>query len=86
MVHGDLDDHQSSKRHRSTTLAKDLKITQKTAWIVLQRLRYAAQTKSFNAPLKGEVESDTTFVGGKEKNKHAKDRKGGTQGDAGKLS
>ena len=70
----------------STTLAKDLKITQKTAWIVLQRLRYAAQTKSFNAPLKGEVESDTTFVGGKEKNKHAKDRKGGTQGDAGKLS
>ena len=28
----------------STTLAKDLKITQKTAWIVLQRLRYAAQT------------------------------------------
>jgi transposase-like protein len=58
----------------STTLAKDLKITQKTAWFVLHRLRHASQTKSFNAPLKG-----------KEKNKHAKDRKGGTQGGAGKA-
>lgn len=37
----------------STTLAKDLKITQKTAWFVMHRLRHAATTKSFNAPLKG---------------------------------
>jgi transposase-like protein len=69
----------------STTLAKDLKITQKTAWFVLHRLRHAARTNSFNAPLKGDVEADTTFVGGKEKNKHAADRKGGTQGGAGKA-
>lgn len=68
----------------STTLAKDLKITQKSAWFVLHRLRHAARTQSFNAPLRGVVESDTTFIGGKEKNKHAKDRKGGTQGGAGK--
>lgn len=68
----------------SVTLAKDLKITQKSAWFVLHRLRHAARTNSFNAPLKGVVETDTTFVGGKEKNKHAKDRKGGTQGGAGK--
>jgi transposase-like protein len=69
----------------STTLAKDLKITQKSAWFVLHRLRHAARTPSFNAPLQGDVEADTTFVGGKEKNKHAKDRKGGTQGGAGKA-
>lgn len=69
----------------STTLAKDLKITQKTAWFVLHRLRHAARTQSFNAPLKGTVEADTTFIGGKEKNKHAKDRTGGTQGGAGKA-
>ena len=35
----------------STQLAKDLKITQKSAWFVLHRLRYAARTKSFQAPL-----------------------------------
>jgi transposase-like protein len=69
----------------STTLAKDLKITQKSAWFVLHRLRHAARTPSFNAPLQGDVEADTTFVGGKEKNKHAKDRRGGTQGGAGKA-
>lgn len=68
----------------STTLAKDLKITQKSAWFVLHRLRHAAHTKSFNAPLKGVVEGDTTYVGGKEKNKHAADRTGGKQGGAGK--
>lgn len=69
----------------STTLAKDLKITQKSAWFVLHRLRHAARTPSFNAPPKGTVEADTTFVGGKEKNKHTKNRKGGTQGGAGKA-
>ena len=66
----------------STTLARDLKITQKSAWFVLHRLRYAAKTKSFNRPLEGEVEMDESFVGGKEANK----RKGGTQGGAGKVT
>jgi transposase-like protein len=68
----------------STTLAKDLKVTQKSAWFVLHRLRHAARTKSFNAPLKGTVEADSTFVGGKEKNKHASKRRPGSQGGAGK--
>jgi transposase-like protein len=70
----------------STTLARDLKITQKSAWFVLHRLRYAAKTKSFNRPLEGEVEMDESFIGGKEANKHASKRKGGTQGGAGKVT
>jgi hypothetical protein len=68
----------------STTMAKDLKITQKTAWHVLHRIRHAARTKSFNAPLKGTIESDTTFIGGKEKNKHANKKTPGSQGGANK--
>lgn len=53
----------------STTLAKDLGITQKSAWFVLHRLRHAARTKSFNSPLSGNVQVDETFVGGKGSNR-----------------
>lgn len=45
----------------STQLAKDLQITQKSAWFMLQRLRHTAQTSSFNAPLDGEAEIDQTY-------------------------
>lgn len=69
----------------STQLAKDIGVTQKTAWFMLHRLRYAAQTKSFNRPLDGEIEADETFIGGKEKNKHASKRTGGKQGGKGKA-
>ena len=70
----------------STQLAKDIGVTQKTAWFMLHRLRYAAQTKSFNRPLDGEIEADETFIGGKEKNKHASKRTGGKQGGKGKAA
>ncbi|HUE10470.1 MAG TPA: IS1595 family transposase [Steroidobacteraceae bacterium] len=62
----------------STTLARDLGITQKSAWFVLHRLRYAARTQSFNAPLTGKVEVDETYVGGKAHNK-----RGGRGGSGG---
>lgn len=70
----------------STQLAKDLGVTQKTGWFVLHRLRYAAKTKSFTKPLKGHVEVDETYVGGKEKNKHADKRMPGSQGGANKAA
>ena len=60
----------------STTLARDLGISQKSAWFVLHRLRHAARTQSFNKPLSGIVEVDETFVGGKARNRHARKRDG----------
>lgn len=54
----------------SLQLAKDIGVTQKTAWFMLQRLRFASRTKSFKAKLSGEVEVDETYIGGTELNKH----------------
>ena len=69
----------------STTLAKDLGVTQKTAWFMLHRLRHAARTQSFNKPLDGEVEIDETYVGGKASNRHKGDPKNGP-GTSGKVA
>lgn len=68
----------------STQLARDIDVTQKTAWFMLHRLRHAARTRSFNRPLGGIVEADETFVGGKSANKHAHKRTG-TRGMKGKA-
>src|SRR5260370_2486374 len=62
----------------SLQLGKEIGITQKSAWFVLQRLREACggdQTK-----LSGIVEVDEVYLGGKEINKHMKDRMYGDRG------
>lgn len=64
----------------SHQLAKDLDITQKTAWFVLHRLRYAFDHPAFKAQMETTVEIDETYVGGKEGNKHKSKRKKDTQG------
>ena len=70
----------------STQLAKDLKITQKSAWFVLHRLRRAARTKSFAKPLEGMVEADETCIGVKEKNRDSDKRTPGSRGGANKAA
>lgn len=49
----------------SIQLGKDIEVTQKTAWFMLHRIRYAIRTKSFDKQLNGIVEADETYVGGK---------------------
>ena len=53
--------------------ARDLGVTQKTAWFMMHRIRLALQDKT-GGKLGGEVEADETYIGGLARNMH-KDRR-----------
>jgi transposase-like protein len=57
----------------SCEIARDLGITQKSAWHMLQRIRLAMRVGSFEK-LGGHVEVDETFIGGKARNMHRADK------------
>jgi transposase-like protein len=54
----------------SCEIARDLGITQKSAWHMAHRIRFALYEGSFENMLSGEVEADETFIGGKARNMH----------------
>jgi transposase-like protein len=58
----------------SYEIHRAIKVTQKTAWFMLHRLRLALQGNS-GGKLSGEVEADETFIGGKARNMHPNKRR-----------
>ena len=62
----------------SVQLAQDIKVTQKTAWFMLHKIRhlYGQSVEK----LSGKVECDEMYLGGKETNKHESKKVEGTQG------
>jgi transposase-like protein len=57
----------------SYEIARALQVTQKTAWFMLHRIRYAIHHGTFNK-MTGTVEADESFIGGKARNMHADKR------------
>ncbi len=68
----------------SYEIARDIKVTQKSAWFMLQRIRLAMQDEFFGSKVGGEVEVDETFIGGKARNMHLSERKRRITGTGGK--
>src|SRR5580704_5346963 len=57
----------------SYEVARALEVTQKTAWFMLHRIRYAIHHGTINK-MTGTVEADETFIGGKARFMHADKR------------
>ena len=66
----------------SCELARAIGVTQKSAWHMLHRIRFALKTQSFDK-MTGEVESDETYVGGIAFNMHLSRRRKGERGTGG---
>jgi transposase-like protein len=67
----------------SYEVARDIDITQKAAWFLDHRIRFALGVKPENK-LSGQIEADETFIGGKARNMHKATRARKVTGTGGK--
>lgn len=68
----------------SMEIHRSLGISQKSAWHMAHRIRFALHQGSFENMLSGEVEADETFIGGKARNMHISKHKRRITGTGGK--
>jgi len=69
----------------SYELAKDIGVTQKSAWFMLHRIRLAMQDGSIEK-FSGRVEADESFIGGRARNMHADKKAHVKAGVVGKVA
>lgn len=69
----------------STQMARELGITQKSAWFLAQRIRETWLGNS-DGDMGSHLQADEAFIGGKEKNKHESKRQHMGRGGVGKVA
>ena len=69
----------------SVQLATDIDVTQKTAWYILHKVRTLFAQSDSDNNLRGVVQCDEIYLGGRETNKHASKKTENTQGRSTKV-